>query len=101
MAEDRDSTGAAGPSPLTSRFIKRRQEMAEASAAVAAAEAAARMQRHEPAEEAAPGYQNPMALIGGIAVLILLLAGFVFVLDRLHGDSWFNDCPPSAHSNCR
>jgi hypothetical protein len=101
MAEDRERAAEAGPSALTARFNKRRREMAEASAAVKAAEAAARGERPEPAAESAPGYQNPVALIGGIVVLGLLLAGFVFVLNRLQGDSWFNDCPPSAHGNCR
>jgi hypothetical protein len=101
MAEDHDPSAEAGPSPQTARFIERRREMAEASAAVEAAEAAARSQRHHAPDDAAPGYQNPIALIGGVAVLGLLLAGFVLVVNRLHSDSWFNDCPPSAHSNCR
>ena len=92
-----EKTEAEGPSPGTRAFIERRAAMDEASAAAASAEA--EKQRHRDAQPRADD-QNPMALIAGLAVLALLLLGFVFVLDRLRSDPWFADCP-SGQAGCR
>ena len=94
---DADRPPAPGPSPGTRAFIARRAAMDDASAAIDAAEA--EEQRRRPAQPQAD-YQNPMALLGGLAVLALLLLGFVFVLDRLRSDPWFADCP-TGQASCR
>jgi hypothetical protein len=95
--DDSDSGAAAGPSPSTRAFIARRAAMDEASAAAAAAETQ-RQQGH--ATHRQTDYQNPVALLGGLAVLALLLLGFIFVLDRLRGDPWYADCP-TGQASCR
>lgn len=75
----------------TRAFIARRRALEEADAAA----------RPTPAEPGRNDYQNPIAILGGIAVLALLLAGFIFVVDRLRGDPWFADCPAGQNGNCR
>lgn len=92
-----EKSDPAAPSPGTGAFIARRKAMDEASAAAEAVEAE-RRQRQQTQQQA--DYQNPLALLGGLAVLALLLLGFVFVLDRLRGDPWFADCP-SGQASCR
>ncbi len=87
----------APPSPGTEAFIARRAAIDEARAAADAVEAEKRQRRQVQQQT---DYQNPMALLGGLAVLALLLLGFVFVLDRLRGDPWFSDCP-TGQANCR
>jgi hypothetical protein len=92
-----EKSDPAAPSPGTEAFIARRAAMDEASAAADAVETE-RRQRLQAQQQA--NYQNPMALLGGLAVLALLLLGFVFVLDRLRGDPWFTDCP-TGQASCR
>jgi hypothetical protein len=87
-----------GPSARTRAFMARRGAMDEAGAVAAMAEARRRdrQERRQHAE-----YHNPVAVLAGLVVLILLLAGFVFVLDRLRSDPWFADCPSGSSGNCR
>jgi|GEM_PF-6713519 hypothetical protein len=94
---EQEGTGP-GPSSKTRAFIARRDALNEAAAAVEAVEAdrRARQTQRQHAE-----YHNPLALLGGLVVLVLLLAGFVFVLDSLSGDPWYADCPRTATGNCR
>jgi hypothetical protein len=92
-----EKSDAAPPSPSTEAFIARRAAIDEARAAADAVEAENR--QHRLAQQQAD-YQNPMALLGGLAILALLLLGFVFVLDRLRGDPWFADCP-TGQAGCR
>ena len=92
-----EKSDAAPPSPGTRAFIARRAAMDEARTATDAAEAE-RQQRRQAQQQS--DYQNPVALLGGLAVLALLLLGFVFVLDRLRGDPWFADCP-TGQAGCR
>src|ERR1700733_770032 len=99
MAEEKDGQAHpdAEPSPGTRAFIARRAAMAEASAADAAVEAAQREQRQAQQQE---NYHNPFAILAGVAVLALLLLGFVFIVDRLRSDPWFSDCP-TGQGACR
>jgi ABC-type xylose transport system permease subunit len=89
---------AHGPSARTRAFVARRGAMAEA-AAVAAMVEAARRERQERRQHAE--YHNPVAVLAGLVVLALLIAGFVFVLDRFRSDPWFADCPTGSSGNCR
>ena len=95
--EDAERNAGTGPSPGARAFIAHRAAMDEASAAADAADA--ERQRRRQVEQHS-NYQNPMALLGGLAVLALLLLGFVFVLDRLRSDPWFADCP-TGQASCR
>lgn len=92
-----EKSDPAAPSPGTQAFIARRAAMDAAREAADAAEAEKR--QHRQAQQQTD-YQNPIALLGGLAVLALLLLGFVFVLDRLRGDPWFADCP-TGQASCR
>jgi hypothetical protein len=92
-----EKSDPAPPSPGTEAFIARRAAMDDARAAADAVEAE-RQHRRQGQQQA--DYQNPMALLGGLAVLALLLVGFVFVVDRLRGDPWFADCP-TGQASCR
>ena len=86
-----------GQSARSRAFVAHREAVDEAKqaadAALAPSQTAAQQHQHEHA-----GNQNPLALLAGLAVLVLLLAGFVFILDRLRDDPWFSDCPTG---NCR
>jgi hypothetical protein len=87
-----------GRSARTRAFMARRGAMDEASAVAAMIDAAQRdrQQQRQHAE-----YHNPVAVLAGLVVLVLLLAGFVFVLDRFRSDPWFADCPSGSTGNCR
>jgi hypothetical protein len=95
--KDRDAELAAGPSPGTRAFIARRAAMEEARIAADAAEAE---RQQKLLAHRRTDYQNPIAVAVGLAVLALLLIGFVFVIDQLRSDPWFSDCP-TGRGNCR
>jgi hypothetical protein len=90
-SQDPDSA----PSPRARAFIARRKAMAEASAAAEAG----RHDRQQTQQQA--DYHNPLAILAGIAVLALLLLGFIFILDRFRSDPWFADCPTAQTGGCR
>jgi len=97
--DDGDSKGPdSSPSPGTRAFIARRDALDEASAAAEAAEAA---RRERELQRQHAEYHNPLAVVLGVAVLALLLVGFVFILDRFRSDPWFADCPTAETGNCR
>lgn len=96
--EERGSGGEPdGASARSRAFVAHRAAVDEATqaadAALAQHQAAAQQHQQLQAEN-----QNPLVLLAGLAVLILLLAGFVFILDRLRDDPWYSDCPAG---NCR
>jgi hypothetical protein len=80
-------------SARTRAFVTRRRALEEADAAALAARPPRLDQPHTDSS-------NPIAIIGSIIVLALLLFGFIFVLDRFRGDSWFSDCPARQSGNC-
>jgi hypothetical protein len=80
-------------SARTRAFVTRRRALEEADAAALAA----RRPRLDQPHTDSP---NSIAILGGILVLALLLAGFVFVVDRFRGDSWYSDCPAKHSGNC-
>jgi hypothetical protein len=81
-------------SARTRAFVERRRALEEADAAALAA----RRPGLEPPPADSP---NPIAILGGILVLALLLAGFIFVVDRFRGDPWFADCAARQGGNCQ
>ncbi|MGB8840921.1 MAG: hypothetical protein WCC64_07595 [Aliidongia sp.] len=93
MAEDEERTDEM--SVRTRAFVTRRHALEEADAAALAARRPHLDQPHTDSDS-----PNPIALLGGILVLALLLAGFVFVVDRFRGDSWYSDCPARQSGNC-
>jgi hypothetical protein len=80
-------------SARTRAFVARRRALEEADAAALAARPPRLDQPHTDSP-------NLIAILGGIFVVVLLLAGFIFVVDRFRSDSWFSDCPARQIGNC-